>query len=223
MTSCSRRAPSCAAPTCERRSPMNPGRRLLAHRQHDIAPLLPRVDDLEQRVARALAPDVLGEHVVAARHGAARVAVVALGRGEEQQHALVVEHRAEHVEVGEVPTPVVRVVGDDHVARMQLAGEELTREAHRQRGREHELRDADGKRGQTAVTGEDRGVALVRLVEDARRRSPRHVGGHLEADGLHRRAHHDRRHRIDRAHWADASSSTSFVRSLRVAHSTRSS
>ena len=99
---------------------------------------------------------------------------------------VVGEHGREHVVVGEVAAAVVRVVGDEHVALAELVdAEELEREAHRQRRREHELRDADRQRGEAALRVEDRGVALVRLVEDRRGRGARHVRGHLEADGLH--------------------------------------
>ena len=81
---------------------------------------------------------------------------------------------------------MVRVVGDEHVALAELVdAEELEREAHRQRRREHELRDADRQRGEAARRVEDRRVALVRLVEDRRGRGARHVLRHLEADGLH--------------------------------------
>ena len=159
-----------------------------AHREHDVAPLPARLDDLQQRVARALRPDVLGEDVVAAGHRAAGVAVMALDRRDQQQRAVVVEHRREHVEVGEVPAAVVRVVGDDHVTRVQLVAEEVDREPHRQCRAQHELRDADRQRGEAAVSVEDRRVALVALVQDRRRRGARHERRHLEAHRLHRGA-----------------------------------
>ena len=54
---------------------------------------------------------------------------------------------------------MVGVVGDEDVALVELVdAEELEREAHRQRGREHELRDADRQRGEPALCVED--VAL---------------------------------------------------------------
>ena len=118
---------------------------------------------LHDRPAHALAPDVGGGDVVAAGHAAAGVAVVALD-ARDQHHAppagaagSVGEHRREHVVVGEVAAAVVRVVGDEHVALAELVGaEELEREAHRQRRREHELRDADRQRGEPALRVEDR-------------------------------------------------------------------
>ena len=71
--------------------------------------------------------------------------------------AVVGEDRREHVVVGEVAAAVVRVVGDEHVALAELVdAEELEREAHRQRRREHELRDADRQRGEAALRVEDR-------------------------------------------------------------------
>ena len=106
----------------------------------------------------------------------------AAGRGR-----VVGEDGREDVVVGEVTAAVVRVVGDEHVALAELVdAEELEREAHRQRRGEHELRDPDRQRGEPALRVEDRRVALVALVEDRRRGGARHVGGHLEADGLHR-------------------------------------
>ena len=65
---------------------MKPGRRLFARIvMHDVTPLLAGLDDLQQRVARALGPDVLGEDVVATGDGTAGVAVVALDRREQQR------------------------------------------------------------------------------------------------------------------------------------------
>jgi hypothetical protein len=103
------------------------------------------------RPAHALAPHVVGRDVVAAGHGAARVAVVALDGGDEHHPAggrtgrgvdHVGEHGREHVVVGEVAAAVVGVVGHEHVALPELLDpEEVEGEAHRQRGREHELRD----------------------------------------------------------------------------------
>ncbi len=124
--------------------------------------------------------------VVAARRAAAGVGVMALDRCD--QHALaVVEDRREDVVVGQVAAAVVGVVRDQHVAVEEaVLAEELDGEAHRQRGREHELRDADGQRGELPARVEDRGVALVRLVQDRRRGGEAHVRRHLVADGLER-------------------------------------
>ena len=101
---------------------------------------------------------------------------------------LVVEDRGEDVEIREMAATVVRVVGDDHVAGLELVAEEVDGEPDGQGARQHELRDADRERGQAALRVEDRGVALVGLVQDRRRRRPGHVGRHFEADGLHGRS-----------------------------------
>src|SRR5204863_5113777 len=45
-------------------------------RVQDVAALLAAIDDLDHRPAHTLTPDVAGGHVVAARHGAAGVAVM---------------------------------------------------------------------------------------------------------------------------------------------------
>ena len=177
---------------------MKPSSRLLAHREHDVAAFVAAVDDLEERVARALRPDVLRERVVATRHRAAGVAVVTLDRRDQQQRTVAVEDRREHVEVGKVTTAVIRIVGDDHVAGLQLVAEEVDGETHRQRRRQHELRDPDRERGEAAVTVEDRGVALVALVEDRGGRGARHERRHLEAHRLHPGADDLGRDLIDR-------------------------
>ena len=106
----------------------------------------------------------------------------------EHELAVDVDGR-EDVVVGQVPAAVVRVVGDEDVARPELVdAEEVEREAHRQGRGEHELRDADRQRRQAALGVDDRGVALVRLVEDRRRGRARDVGRHLPAHRLHRPA-----------------------------------
>ena len=100
--------------------------------------------------------------------------MVALDRRDEHHPAssggrIVGEHRREHVVVGEVPAAVVRVVGHEHVALTELGrAEEVEGEAHRQCRGEHELRDAHRQRGEAAAGVEDRGVALVALVQDRR-------------------------------------------------------
>ncbi|CAB4816318.1 unannotated protein [freshwater metagenome] len=168
------------------------------HREHHVAALAARIKDLQQGVTRALAPDVLGEDVVAASHRTTGVAVVALDRGEQQEFPGIGEDGAEHVEVGQVATPVVGVVGHEDIAGVQVAVEELAGEADRQRGGEHELGNADGQRCEAPVAGEDGGIALVRLIQDRRGGGARHIGGHLETDRLHRRQHDGGRDRIDR-------------------------
>ncbi len=159
-----------------------------AHGEDDVAPLVPAVDDLQERVAGALAVDVLGHGVVAAGHGATGVTVVALDGGHQEELPVVVEHRGEDIEVRQVAPAVVRVVGDDDVAGLQLVAEEVDGEADREGAREHELRNPHRERGQAALAVEDGGVAFIGLVEDGCRRRARHVGRHLEADGLDRRS-----------------------------------
>ena len=123
---------------------MNVGVRLLhLHEVRDVPALDALLEDLHRREAHALGPDVLRVDVVAARHAAAGVGVVALDGG-DQHHLAGVEDRREDVVVGQVAAAVVGIVGDQHVALEQAVGaEELEREAHRQRRAEHELRDAD--------------------------------------------------------------------------------
>ena len=159
--------------------------------QH-VAPFDASIEHLHDRPPHAFAPDVGGGDVVAAGHAAAGVAVMALDAG-DQHHPpsagrgrVVGEHWREHVVVGEVAAAVVRVVGDEHVALVELLGaEEVEREAHRQRGCEHELRDADRERREPAACVEHGCVAFVRLIQDGCGRGARDVFRHLEAHGLH--------------------------------------
>jgi hypothetical protein len=87
--------------------------------------------------------------------------VVALDR--RDAHEPVVDHDGGvDVVVGQVTAAVVGVVADEHVALAPfLRGEEVQGEAHRQRGGEHELRDADRQRGEPPR--ESRTVALRSL------------------------------------------------------------
>jgi hypothetical protein len=171
-------------------------------RKEQVASLLAPVDDLHRGPARALAVDLVDRDVVAARHAATRVGVVALDRGDAQKTA-VSEARRVHVVVGQVASPVVGVVAQEHVAVVPLLRpEELEREAHGQRRLEHELGDADAEGGEAPPRVEDRRVALVGLVEDRRHRGPAHEHRHLEADGLHGGADDGSRHGVDRRYRA---------------------
>ena len=106
------------------------------HHQDDVPTLHAGVEDLQDRISGAFAPDVLGEDVVPAGHGAARVTVMALDGREEDEFPVVVEDRAEDVEVREMAATVVRVVGHDHIAGVQIVLEEVDGQAHGQgRGR----------------------------------------------------------------------------------------
>jgi len=115
-----------------------------------------------------------------------RIGVVALDRGD--QHALaVVKDGREDVVVRQVAAAVIGVVCDQDVAFEEaVLAEELHGEAHRQRGREHELRDADGERRELPAGVQDGRVALVRLVQDRRGGRQADVRRHLVADGLER-------------------------------------
>ena len=156
------------------------------HRVEEVAAFLPLVDDLDSRPADALGPDLGRVDVVAAGAAATGVAVVALDRGNADEPPVDDDRRVDVV-VGQVTATVVRIVGGEHVAGPPLVLlEEVEGKPDRQGRGQHELGDADTERGEPAVAVEDGGVALVGLVEDRRGRSPRHVGGHLEADGLHR-------------------------------------
>ncbi len=183
------------------------------------------VEHFHDRPAHTFAPDVGGGDVVAAGDAAAGVAVVTLD-ARDQHHAapagrgrVVGEHRREHVVVGEMTAAVVRVVGDEDVAFVELFdAEELEREAHRQRGGEHELRDADRQRGEAAPRVEHRGVALVRLIEDRRGRGAGDVLGHLEADGLHAAPDDLGGHEIDGRRIGDAAPATGEPHQVDVRH-----
>ena len=81
------------------------------HGQDDVTALDTTVHDLQERVPGTFAPDVLGEDVVATGHRTTGVTVMTLDGGDEDQPPVVVEDRAEDVEVGQVAAPVVGVVG----------------------------------------------------------------------------------------------------------------
>jgi len=113
---------------------------------------------------------------------------------------MVVHHqRGEDVVVGQVPAPVIGVVGHEDVTLVELVdAQEVEGEAHRERRGQHELRDADAQGGQPAPAVEDGGVALVGLIEDRRGGRPRDEHGHLEADRLEGAPDGLRRDRVDR-------------------------
>ena len=164
----------------------------------DVAALLARLNDLDRGETDALGPHVEGVHGVAAGGRAAGVAVMALNGNHEDKLAVGVEDRGEDVVVGQVPAAVVGVVGEDHVPVGEaVLTEEVQGEAHRQRRTQHELRNARAQGGEPSLPVHDRGVALVRLVEDRRRGGQADVGGHLDAGGLHRPADDLGGHRVD--------------------------
>ena len=100
MMSVSRATPSCTAPASaaqiadEPLEPVVPGAG-----QHHVAGILAAVEDLEERVAGALRPDVLGERVVAG-HRAAGVAVEITDQHDEQQLAVGIEGRTNTLKSG---------------------------------------------------------------------------------------------------------------------------
>ncbi len=194
-------------------------------RVEDVAAFDPAVEDLDHRPADTFAPDVRGGDVVATGNPAAGVAVVALD-ARDQHHApstrgggIVGEDGREDVVVGKVPPAVVRVVGDEDITFAELLDtEELEREAHREGRRQHELRDADRQGREPAARVEDRGVALVRLVQDRRGRGARHVLRHLEAHRLHAAPDDLGGHEVDGGRFGDPAPATREANQVDVRH-----
>ena len=126
------------------------------------------------------------------------VALVRLEGLDGEDFAHIVEHRCVDVVVRQVPPAVLRIVADEDVARAPVVGRAVLEPvANGQRRDEQQLGDPDGKARQPARAVEDRGVALVALVDDRGRGAAPEVGRDLVADGLEGPAHDARRDGID--------------------------
>jgi hypothetical protein len=88
----------------------------------------------------------------AARVLAARVALVRLQRLNQDELALLVEHRRIHVVVGQMAAAMIGIVAQEHIAGapiVLLVVHETV--AHRELRNEHQVRRADGDAGEPAV------------------------------------------------------------------------
>ena len=116
-------------------------------------------------------PQALLEELASVRAEAAPADVGDVAGGGEQRHwAFVGEHRRHHGEVVQMARAVPRIVGDQHVARRQLAqrigGEELA-DARRHRV-DVARRSRDGLRQHRAVGREDACREVARFAHDGR-------------------------------------------------------
>ena len=154
-----------------------------------VAAALAAVHELQTGNDQPLGPDLARVHREAARVLAARVALVRLQRLDHHDLAALVEDRRVHVVVGQVPAAVLRVVAHEHVARSPVVRRPVLEPvAHGERRDEEQLRDADRDAREPPVRVDHARVALVRLVDDRRRRAAPEVRRHLEADRLERAA-----------------------------------
>src|SRR3546814_9191911 len=89
---------------------------------------------------------------------------------------------------------IVRIVADEHIARPPvIVLEELQPVANRQLRDEHQMRRTDRHAGEPAMRIDDAAVALVRLVDDRRRRCATEMRRRLETDRLERATDEDRK------------------------------
>jgi hypothetical protein len=148
------------------------------------------VVDLERAESQPLGIRVRADHDAdAARLARADVEVVRRRHREANQRAVVEDRHAE-TDVGAVRGAVVRVVVDDHVARLEGVAARLERAddaahvAGDRPGLQRRALRAFAELPPTRVA--DRGAEVIGLADDARIRHPHELVAHLDRDVLER-------------------------------------
>ncbi len=160
--------------------------------------------DSHERQSQALLEDRAAHRGFAARHHAADVGVVR-DVGHEGDDAAVAEHRRDHVDVGQVrAAAVVGIVGDEHVARLDLVlrkarAQGCDRADHRAEMDRHAVRLGD----HVAVGIEDRRRAVRALLDVGRERRAGQRRAHLLGGEEQIARHRLGGYRVCcRSHWA---------------------
>ena len=157
---------------------------------HHVLPHAPGLDEADRRDPEALVPD--GADLLGAAVGVVRDV------GHEAEQRAAREDRAHQVDVGQVRAAArVGIVGDEDVARGQcldrIAREDLADDAQ-QRAEVH--RDVLGLGDDLAVGVEDRGRAVLALLDVGGIGGLDQRGAHLFRDGEEGRADHLERHAV---------------------------
>ena len=140
------------------------------------------LDQLQDGQADALVEDLGGGRVVGAGRAAADIGLVGAVAGEGDQRAAD-EHRPRDHPVGQVVAArFVGIVEQEHVLRLDAAGEVAQDRAHREAAAAGVDRDAVGLADQRAARVGDEAGEVVALAEDRRARGARHHPAHLVRD-----------------------------------------
>ena len=166
----------------------------------DVRPLHAAVVDLDRRDHDPLGVDVVAVREVPARERAAGVHLVAAGQGDEEQ-LVVVEDRAEEAPVRQmVAVPLVGIVGEDDVARVQVLHAELVEDVlHREALRQEHRGGSLGHRDRPALDVPDAGRHVVQLGDQVALGGPVDDVPHLATDALEAVPHRGQGDRVDGA------------------------
>ena len=160
----------------------------------DVAAQLALLVDFHRRNAQRLLPDFLGVGIVAARHGAADIGLMALHRGPGDQRA-VVEDRLIDGDVVVLVAEREHVVVEDHVAVVNVVAEIAHQVLAHRAEREGEDRQVLGLLQHVAVGVVEPGDEILGLAQDRRARGLDHGRAHLvgdRAEGAGQYRHQDR-------------------------------
>ena len=116
-----------------------------------------------RRYAQPLLVDLGGVTGVATRHAAADIGHVR-ERHRVADQALLIEHRLNQHDVGQVRAAVIRVIGDEEVARQNAPGVGAGDRSHGERHGAQMERQARALRDQLAVRQEQRRREVERLL-----------------------------------------------------------
>ena len=158
---------------------------------HHVPIDLSAAHDAHRRNAQPLLKDGLAHRRLAARHHAADIGVVR-DVGDVGDDAVVDEDGRDHVDIGQVrAAAVVRIVGDEHVARRDVfqgkaRANLVDRADHRAEVDRHALRERDDLPGRI----EDRRGAVRALLDVGRKRGAHERRAHLLCGRQEMTGHH---------------------------------
>ena len=153
-------------------------------RQHaqDILAHHAAVVEPKGRQPQPFMPDLAGRGVVGAVGRAADIAVMRPVDRPEYQ-LIAVENRHEGGDIRQMAAAEIRIVEQEHVARMHVVAEELDDRFGRPGQRPDMDGDMFGLRHQDTVGAADRGREVAARIQDLRIGGPQHGLAHLLDDG----------------------------------------
>ncbi len=153
------------------------------HHLHHVVTHLAAIVELERGDANAFLPDLRRRGIVGAVGGAADVVLVRpVDRPEGEP--LADEHGQQHGEIGQVIVAVIRVVEEEHVARLDAALEEVGDGRDRPGQGAHVDRHVLGLGRESPLAVEDRRREIAARVEDLGVGRSQHGLAHLLDDAF---------------------------------------
>ena len=152
----------------------------------EVLSFLAALEYLDRRDNEPFGVDIVAVGEIAARERAARVHLMAAAEREEQQLVLV-EDRADIAPVGQMRcvSAMIGIVGQEHVAGMNVALEHLDQFLDGIGRPEMLIGQADGNGDGRAVGAPDADGEILQLADQVILRGALHQVPHLLADGLH--------------------------------------